>query len=196
MKRILFLLTALMLLNSCALPKFTTVYGEAFNSINLSKGKWLLNSVDAQWKIKSGLDNAFLNRLNEIAPGSVYFIDNIDLKYIARSNFKFDTSDEVLELLKSTTDFNYLINTRARIIKDEVDCIEFYPLEKEGNNIAEFEVVITDIKTKEKLYVLKVWGKVTVREGKKDVVLSDTGNALLFKCMNRVVKKIKQDSNL
>ncbi len=196
-KRNFFLFLLLLLtLNSCVVSKFTPVSNEIYGGVDFSRGKWLLNSVDAHWRHKPSMNKEILTRLKKIKPDSLYFINDVDLKYISNRNMKFDISKEVLKLLHKTTDFDFIINTRARILKNEVGPIQLAPRYQKGSSMAEFEISIYDTKTQERIYSLKMAGEVTIPPNNENFILSDSGSTLLHKCIKKGLNRLKKNSCL
>ncbi len=192
---IIFLLLAFSL-SSCVLSKFTPVSNEIYSGVDFSKGRWLLNSVDAHWRQKPSMDSEILARLKKIKPDSLYFINDVDLKYISNKNLQFNISKEVLELLDKTTDFDFIINTRARILKDDAGPIQLVPRYEEESSMAEFEIAIYDTKTQKRIYSLKMSGKVTIKPNNEKFLLSDSGSTLLHKCIKKGLNRLKKNSCL
>lgn len=63
---------------------------------------------------REGLTRDLLKELKKMGGDSIYFLNDISLKYLSHDKLSFELSPEVMETLKKTTDYKYVVTATAR----------------------------------------------------------------------------------
>lgn len=115
------LLVLMMTVVSCATPKYMHLY-ESPKSLDFTTGKWLVTNVEAQlpFAYREGLTRDLLKELRKLGGDSIYFLNDISLKYLSHDKLSFELSPEVMETLKKTTDYKYVVTSSAQKLRNEV----------------------------------------------------------------------------
>ena len=87
---------------------------------------------------KEGLTRDLLKELKKMGGDSIYFLNDISLKYLSHDKLTFELSLEVMETLKKTTDYKYVVTATARKVRNEVSDLiypgtTFLPEERVGS---------------------------------------------------------------
>ena len=88
---------------SCATPSYMHLY-ESPKSLDFTMGKWLVTNVETQLPLmdREGLTRDLLKELKKMGGDSIYFLNDISLKYLSHDKLTFELSPEVMETLKKT----------------------------------------------------------------------------------------------
>ena len=186
-------LLALLLLASCAQQSYQHIY-ESSKVVDFRKGKWLVNYIEVEMPIKSEqlLTDNLLKGLEKVCKDSVYFVDDAQLDYLSLESLKFEVEKETFEILSKTTDFNYLINTKAIKISDDLGNIMFTPPSNYKQNRTEVIICIYEIQTGEKIYSQKIFATTSMDENDDDINFAKSANRLIFSSFSKGLKQIKK----
>ncbi len=189
------LLLIIVVISSCAIPNYQHIF-ESSKVLDFRSGKWLVNNIEADlpWKSKKALTDNLLKELNDFRGDSVYFIDNILFKYIVPSRFQFDMSLEVLELLNSTTDFDYLISIKAIKNRNELSDIMLSSPMTYSKSESEVWIVVYEIKSGFKIYSHRIIASVALGGNDDDIIFAKSAHSLVFDALRKGLKKIKKNS--
>ena len=81
---------------SCATPSYMHLY-ESPKSLDFTTGKWLVTNVETQLPLmyREGLTRDILKELKKMGGDSIYFLNDISLKYLSHDKLTFELSPEV-----------------------------------------------------------------------------------------------------
>ena len=176
---------------SCALPKYTHVY-EAPKGLDLRTGKWLVNSVGSNLSFvdRQYYGETILHGFQKMGVDSIDMIGNVWFDYITPERFKFELSEETLQLLQNTTEYKFIINVKATIIKDEVSPLMFSNSRHESTSTSELVIVVYDINSGHKIYHQRIIGSISVSEQCEDITFAKSARGLLNGALKRGLKEI------
>ena len=119
---------------------------------------------------------------------SIYFLNDISLKYLSHDKLTFELSPEVMETLKKTTDYKYVVTAMARKVRNEVSDL-IYPGGPLSYQKSESEVCIAVYDVS-----LGIIASVTLDAGDEQVVFARSAGTLLYNAMKKGLKDIKKNS--
>jgi hypothetical protein len=102
-------------LNSCHFPAFIENYNNT--GVNFSKGKWLLNEINAPANVNEKLTQLTLKDFNILTKRNLEYSltsKKVILRKIKYSHIPFDE----LKIIKKETNFDFFINLNVYIIND------------------------------------------------------------------------------
>lgn len=178
---------------SCALPKYTHVY-EAPKGLDLRTGRWLVNTVgsDLSFADKKQYGETILREFRKMGVDSIDMLGNVWFDYITPDRFKFEFSEETLQLLKNTTKYNFIVNVKATIIKDDLSSLMLVPSDKESTSTSELVFVVYDINSGHKIYHQRIIGTISVSEKDDDIKFAKSARGLLVGALNRGLKEVSK----
>ena len=182
-----------MLLTSCAIPKYTHEYRTS-KGMNFTKGRWLVNYVDAPWSSREYLTKTLLKKLSKLAVDSIAYIADVGGKSLLQANIPFSVDSATLRNIKTYTNFDYLINVRAREIKDDLSDIMISSPEGYSESEANCQIVIYDINKGTKAYSQKVTGSVVLNEKDDNFRFAKSAENLMIGSLNKALKDLKKYS--
>ena len=108
------LLILVVMVVSCATPSYMHLY-ESPKSLDFTTGKWLVTNVETQLPLmyREGLTRDLLKELKKMGGDSIYFLNDISLKYLSHA---FELSPEVIGDVKEN---NGLQTKNSRELKKE-----------------------------------------------------------------------------
>ena len=175
---------------SCVTPSYMHLY-ESPKSLDFTTGKWLVTNVETQLPLmyREGLTRDLLKELKKMGGDSIYFLNDISLKYLSHDKLTFELSPEVMETLKKTTDYKYVVTATAR--KDLI-----YPGGPLSYQKSESEVCIAvyDVSLGARIYFQRIIASVTLDAGDEQVVFARSAGTLLYNAMKKGLKDIKKNS--
>ena len=181
---------------SCVTPKYIHLY-ESPKSLDFTTGKWLVTNVEAQlpFAYREGLTRDLLKELRKLGGDSIYFLNDISLKYLSHDKLSFELSPEVMETLKKTTDYKYMVTSSARKLRNEVGDL-IYPGGPLSYQKSESEVCIAvyDVSLGARIYFQRIIASVTLDAGDEQVVFARSAGTLLYNAMKKGLKDIKKNS--
>ncbi len=190
------LLVLMMTVVSCATPKYMHLY-ESPKSLDFTTGKWLVTNVEAQlpFAYREGLTRDLLKELRKLGGDSIYFLNDISLKYLSHDKLSFELSPEVMETLKKTTDYKYVVTSSAQKLRNEVGDL-IYPGGPLSYQKSESEVCIAvyDVSLGARIYFQRIIASVTLDAGDEQVVFARSAGTLLYNAMKKGLKDIKKNS--
>ena len=181
---------------SCATPSYMHLY-ESPKSLDFTTGKWLVTNVETQLPLmyREGLTRDLLKELKKMGGDSIYFLNDISLKYLSHDKLSFELSPEVRETLKKTTDYKYVVTATARKVRNEVSDL-IYPGGPLSYQKSESEVCIAvyDVFLGARIYFQRIIASVTLDAGDEQVVFARSAGTLLYNAMKKGLKDIKKNS--
>lgn len=189
------LLFIIIIFSSCAMPSYQHIF-ESSKGLDFRSGKWLVNNIETNlsWDSKYALTENLLKGLNNIRGDSVYFVDDVQFKYIVPSSFHFNMSIDVLEVLKNTTDFNYVVSVKAIKKRNEVSDILFSAPMTYSKSESEVWITVYEIKSGLKIYSHRIIATIELDENDDEVTFARSANSLIFDALRKGLKEMKKNS--
>ncbi|MBN1251819.1 MAG: hypothetical protein JXR51_13405 [Bacteroidales bacterium] len=185
-----------LLFSQCAAPHYNCDY-QTPKVLDFRKGKWLINVIETDlntYKARELLNKNFVSKFKKIGGNYIYFIDDIRMKYSLPNEMPFSTPPENIELLKLTTEFNYLVNIKTSKIKNDLHDIYLTAPLSYGKSEAETEIVIYEIKTGEIIFSQRTVGSVTLNENDRNIRFAKSAEGLTFSTINKALREIKKNA--
>lgn len=190
-----FSLISLLFLNTCAPVQYRIGY-QTPRSLNFSDGKWLVNTIETGLtnKQREALTNNLINGLKKAGADSLYFVEDIILDYINPEKLSFDMSEETLKVLKETTDFDYLVNTRTLQITDDLDMLMLEPPFQYQRSRSAVSIAIYDMQRGLKIYHQQIIATTEMDEDDENIKFAKSADMLIFKALAKGLKEMKKYS--
>jgi len=141
----------LVLCISCVGPKFTYKQ-EGLSNVKFSQGKWILNKP-----VVYGMDDELydhsLKKWEALIGDSLFELNELRQNKLLPENISFDLNRDDLENLHLGTNCDYIINTKIRILNEELSALSaprtpLYTGTTERSNEAVVQVKIYSLKEK------------------------------------------------
>lgn len=184
-----------LLLSSCAIPHYQHTY-ESTKGLDLRKGKWLVNTIDSDLSLKSQelLTIQLMKELKKLGDISFVYIDSVHLDYILPGQLQFELLPETLAKLKSTTDFDFILNVKAdRQLEEMSSSIappNFYPYE----NQSEVYIDVYKISSGERVYSQRIVATISSDADEGRIHFTKSATGLIFGALKKGIKQIKKYS--
>jgi len=180
-------------ISSCSFPSYQYVF-ETPPVLNFENGTWLVNRIQADipWTAKNALDRNMTKELQKLGGDSVQFIDGVNFPYLTPDQFKFAPSENTFTLLQSTSGFDFLINTKAIKLRDELNSFRTKGTNRFQKSKSELIIVIYEIKTGQKIYSQRVIASESLDENDDRFTFSDSALSLISKVQKKALKNIKK----
>jgi hypothetical protein len=192
-----YLFLFLLILSSCAVSpsKFRTTDFDA-SYLNLSSGKWLLNYIetDLQGKARDNFKRVLSDGLSGSGCDSLYYVGELKLQYVIPSALIFNVSKETLKTLQITTDYDFLICTKARVVKNKYDNYLVPTPKSVLGRETEVVLMVYDISSGICIYSHSIVGSNSVDQDDEFLHISKNTSGLLFKSLKKVLKELKRFS--
>lgn len=189
------LLGFILIISSCAIPKYTHVYTSS-KYLDLRKGVWLVNYASGNTPdyLKRSVEEKVIHEFKELGVDTIFSLRELILDYITPEHFTNNLSQETLGLLNQTTDFNYILSIETLKIKDELSGLMISAPEEESQSISEVILKVFDIKSQQLIYSQRIIGKVTMDEDYPDYSFAKSANGLVYGAVKHGLKEIKKYS--
>lgn len=195
MKKIIALLVLCLLLTSCSFPTYVFDNKAQTTGLDFSKGKWLLNEIDAPYEVKQKLTKSALTDFSANLSTRLNYIHTTKGLLLPR---KIDLNPNKNELsdLKKGTGFDYFINIKASNVNDEFGSIDVTPHKLNSGSKKESAIVIEiyDLNLLAVVYSQKVIGSINLPQDSNDVHFTKTANSLILGGYERIIKDINKKS--
>lgn len=195
MKKFLLLLLLSVSFVNCNLPNYVLTNKAQTIGVDFSKGKWLLNDIDAPNNVVERLTQLAKKDFEEILKDR--FIIKNNAKGILLSNIvSLSPSKKELEDLKNGTNFDFFINIKASNNRDDFGSIDITPkpLNIDRQNSSEIILEIYDLNTLEIIYSQKAIGSTRMLDNNSDVNFSKSSKELQLGAYKKLIKELKKKS--
>lgn len=186
----------IVMLTSCVTPHYMHIY-ESSKGLDFTTGKWLVTNVDCKlpYTYREGLNRDLLEGFQKLRGDSIYSVNKVSLKYISNDKFSFELSPMMLETLKKTTDYDYVVTATARKVRDDVPDL-VYPGTPVSYHKSESEVCIAvyDVSLGARVYFQRVVASVSLDAGDEKVVFGRSAGNLLYNALAKGLKDLKKNS--
>lgn len=181
----------------CTVPRYIHVY-ETPRGVDFTRGNWLVSSVfsDLPLREKECLTNVLVTAIRKYRKDSVAALDQVFLRYLAPERFSFELSLDVLEVLKKTTPYDYVVTAKAEILRNNIaSFVGYQPFIYEKNEV-EVWIAIYNVHTGQRIYCQRVIGSVTLDRGDERVWFGHSVNVLMHKTLTKALRDLKKHSFL
>lgn len=181
-------------LASCSFPTYTIDKKSPSIGLDFTKGKWLLNKIEAPVDIKSQLTKIALHDFKCLNDNVIYTDDINGL--LLPKNIGLNPDRTILEILKNGTGYDFFINIKATVIRKDFGAIDLTPhrLNSGGKNQSKVTIEVYDLNIQEVIYSKEVLATVERQIDNQDVHLSKSSSSLILGGYKKLFKEIRQKS--
>ena len=187
----LIILISLCFLYSCSLPSYSLKNKYEPTTIDYSHGKWLLNSIDVNGLVLKKIEPQLLEEFSSsLGERFTYYPKTLDI--MIPRNIGMNPTKKQLKEIKQLTGFDYFINVKGDVLKDELGMISGTKLDKNlRSNSSYMELEIYDLNNEIIIYSQKVTGTSSRQEDNHDVYFSKSAIEILNKSFDKLLKDIQ-----
>ncbi len=179
------------LFSSCYTATYTFSPESSNYGIEFRKGTWLLNTIESPFYLKEELTETAIDHFRNYLGDDLFYIGDTPA-LLSSQNIPLNPDKEHLKALKSGTGFDYIINIKAKEIKDELGGLQVSSDDFPGTNLATVTLEIYDLENLEIIYLQHVRGSVSPQRIKEDVSFITTSEQIIKKSLKKIFKKIKK----
>lgn len=194
-KNILILFLALQFV-SCAFPTYVSQDKRIQTGLDFHNGKWLLNTIEAPYFSDDKLTKTVIKDFTKHAKTNLYYAPKTK-GLLLPPNIAFNPTKKEITDLKAGSNFDYFINIKAKVVKEQIGVIDFsthnYP-NKEFRNEVLVVVEIYDLNNLEIIYSNTMNGSVQIVENSNDFYMAKTTNGLILGAYKKIMKDINKKS--
>jgi hypothetical protein len=195
-KNILILFLALQLI-SCAFPTYVSQDKRIIQTgLDFHNGKWLLNTIDSPYFLDDKLTKTVIKDFTKHLKSNLYYAPKTK-GLLLPQNIAFNPTKKELTDLKAGSNFDYFINIKAKVVKEQIGAIDFsthnYP-NKEYRNEVLVVTEIYDLNNLEIIYSNTINGSVQIVENSNDFYMAKTTNGLILGAYKKIMKDINKKS--
>jgi hypothetical protein len=194
-RKILFLLFVLLFLQSCSFPNYYFERGNIESGLHFKEGKWLLNTVDAPYESRKKLTELAKKDFTEKLANRFSEAKNVK-EFLVLPNVNLAKNPEELVRLYKTTGFNFLIDLKVKILKNEFDAVDMtnHNFKSQKSNMVAVELYIYDLEKGMIIYNKKAIGSVMLQENSNDANFTVPTEALIIGAYKKIMKDINRKS--
>ncbi|MBN2613243.1 MAG: hypothetical protein JXB00_16945 [Bacteroidales bacterium] len=188
------LFAGIILVFSSCIPVTYNISYETPKALDIAHGQWLVNICNTGL---SGKGNDLFHKkissgLTKAGAQSFSFTGEVIFDYIIPEMLTFDTNQETLSLLKSSTKYNYLMNIRANQLEDDLNFLMPSPPDIYGISKSEIEITVYELNTGNLIYRQKTIASVSMDSDDDDTNFSKSAQTLIFNALDKALKEIKK----
>lgn len=172
---------------ACTIPRYF-VENKGETGVNFTTGKWLLNEVEAPENVKKRLSELALQDFSAVLGNRLTYVPNARGLLISQKKIGFRPDLQTLKAIKSGTGYDYFINLKAGIVREDHGSVDLTPnrLGKSVSNDTFVEIEIYDLNDSKRIYAQRVNGHSGRGQDKRDVHLSASGRDLIIGAYRRL----------
>lgn len=197
MKRIFILfIVSSVLLCSCSFPHYYFENNAQNYGVDFTKGKWLLNKVDAPLRTEEKLKKSVQENFSALLGKRLINIEDAQGLLLPKK-IPLQPSKEQLKELKIGTNFDFIINVKAVQLESDFNGVSLtnHKFQKGETNSNEVVLEIYDLSLLEIIYSQKVIGSASIPENSSsDVNFSKSSNSLILGAFKKLMKELKRKS--
>ena len=127
-KTLLLLCGFALCLAACAAPRYSRWY-ESPRGLDLSGGHWLVVPVETALPLadKEALTRLLAGSLRSMRGDSVDLLGEVALKYLSPAKFAAELRPELLETLRKTTTYDYVVTARVTVPRSDMGTLGAIP---------------------------------------------------------------------
>lgn len=193
MKKTLLFISILFI--SCNFPSYQFVKKQN-TGVDFSKGKWLLNEVEAPLKIKEKLEEKSYKDLKSFLGDRLTQFGNAKGILINARTPTNPTKNQLQEL-RNGTNFDYFINIKAGILKDDLGSLSISTqnLNNFDENKSQVILEIYDLENLQIIYSNKIIAITqTPQNSSSDVHFSTSSENLIINGYKKLIKDLSKKS--
>lgn len=190
---ILFVITILFF--SCTYPKYIFDNKGQSTGVDFTRGKWLLNEVDAPSNVEDKLSALALKDFKLLLSDRVTLVNEAKGLLLPRK-INMNPDKSALEDIKQGTNFDYFINIKASKLKDDFGSIDLTPsrFNTGGTNQSEVFLEIYDLNNLQIIYSQRVIGSVDLPQDNQDIHFSKSSQSLMIGAYKKLMKDVQKKS--
>ncbi len=194
MKKTIFVLVSFIFF-SCAIPNYVVENNNSNTGLDFSKGKWILNNVNAPYSANERIEEIAVKEFSEILQER--FIKISDAKGVIIRKPKMNPSKNDLIELKKGCNFDFFINIKATSDKNELSSVDFSPKNSRGNLKNQCHVILEvyDLNNAEIVYSKRIKAYVKQPQDNGNFHFITPNNNLMVKAFKRIIKDINKKSS-
>lgn len=195
-KTLLLLCGFALCLAACAAPRYSRWY-ESPRGLDLSGGYWLVVPVETALPLadKEALTRLLAGSLRSMRGDSVDLLGEVALKYLSPAKFAAELRPELLETLRKTTTYDYVVTARVTVPRSDMGALGAIPGVWQKNE-AEAILLVYDVSSGARVYCQRVTAVVSVDEGDGDVWFAASGRKLACKALKKALGGLRRGSIL
>lgn len=181
---------------SCSLPSYYFENKTQKTGLDFTKGKWLLNEIEAPYEVKQNLTKLALNDFSSYLSNRLVYIHNAKGILLPRK-IELNPNKNQIKDLKTGTQFDYFINIKGYNSKSELANMDLtnHKFNKNSKNTGELIIEVYDLNNLEIVFSQKVVGSTSAAEGSNnDVNFYRSTNELIIGGYKKVMKEIDKMS--
>lgn len=194
MKKIVFVLFSFVCF-SCAIPNYVVENNNSNTGLDFSKGKWILNNVNAPYSANERIEEIAVNVFSKVLQER--FIKIGDAKDVIIRKLKMNPSKNDLIELKKGCNFDFFINIKASSDNQELSSVDFSPKNSRGNLKNQCHVILEvyDLNNAEIIYSKRIKAFVKQPQDNDNFHFITPNNSLMIKAFKRIIKDINKKSS-
>lgn len=167
-KTIFFFIILVSTLQSCFVNVIRDYDGLSKTLVFNQNKKWLINNVytDLDATQDEQLNNKILETFNKLSSGNALSIDEARKNNLLPSTISFAPDLEQLQSLKENSGFDFIVNIRTKIIKNQLASLELENPLQYSKNSAFAILEVYDLKTLKKIYYQKAYSENSLDKAK------------------------------
>lgn len=165
---IIYSILLLIFLQSCIVVPQRDYQGFSKSLVFKDNKKWIINKslTDLNSTEATKFNQKNFETFNKLSNGNAKTIVDAQKENLVPSKIAYHPSLEELETLKNSTDFDYLVNSYTKNVRDEIANVEIDLPFQYSKNEAFVIIEVYDLKTLKKIYYQKVSSSQTLEERK------------------------------
>ena len=198
MKKILCLLLSAIILYACNGISYIAERQIQNTGLDFTKGKWLINEVDCPKAVYSKLYRTINQEFDAYLNGRLFITNQVNSILLPKKVVFNPTKDQIAQIKKGTL-FDYFVNIKAVVIKDDLVTIDFSNHKNPNKAINRCSVILEvyDLNLTEIIYSKEITGTVKINEeNNQDINFSKNTNQIILGCFKKIMKDVKKKSIL
>ena len=196
MEKKIFLVLVAILLQSCSFPSYVFDNRAQTIGVDFTKGKWLLNEIDAPYDLTKKLTELAINDFSKNLDERINYIPDTKGLLLPQKKIELNPNKTTLMNLQKGTLYDYFINIKAGNTKNDFSSLDLtnHKFNKGGQNINEVTIEIYDLNNLEIIYSQKVIASVSLPKDNQDVHFSKPSSNLILGAYRKLINDINKKS--
>lgn len=194
--RITGVLFILIFTSSCSITNYYFENSEMRTGLNLTTGKWILKEVVAPYEIKQKLSLLAKDDFSKILDSRFSLAKDVK-EFLITPGIDLNKSPSELAKINKTTGYNYLIDIRAKVIKNEFNAVDFTN-HKFKKDIKEKKILVElnvyDLDNQFLVYSKKAIAISKLKQDNDDINFSSSINTMILGAYKKIMKDINKKS--
>lgn len=183
--------------SACGLPRYSCQY-ESPKGLALSDGRWLVVPVETNLSLghKERLSLLLAEKFRSMCGDSVDFLGEVTLNYLSPVKFATELRPEVLDVLRRTTTYDYVVTARVSLLRNDIGSIVVPAPSAYQKNEAEALILVYAVDSGRRVYCQRVTAVVAVDRDDSEMSLVASGRKLAYKALRKALRRLKSESVL